>query len=121
LIKHHDVIIARLKLLCDRLAIMLGGKSRTNHRETAQESEQPGVWSAGDSLPADAGLEGSSAVWSIIGIFQAQENNIGALARCRSRQLSGINTITRIEWNGYRSAKPEDRKGQLELRREVLS
>jgi hypothetical protein len=51
----------------------------------------------------------------IIDIFQAKKNDVGSLARYRSRQLSRIDAIARVQRNWHNSPKPEDRKGHIAL------
>jgi hypothetical protein len=55
----------------------------------------------------------------VIDIFQAKKNDMGSLARYRSRQLSRIDAIARIQWNWHYSPKPEDRDGQMPLLKTV--
>jgi hypothetical protein len=55
----------------------------------------------------------------IIDIFQAKKNDVGSLARYRSRQLSRIDAIARIQWNWHYSPKPEDRYSHLALLKTV--
>jgi hypothetical protein len=55
----------------------------------------------------------------VVDIFQAKKNDTRSLARYRSRQLSRINAIARIQWNWYYSPKPEDRNGHVALLKTV--
>jgi hypothetical protein len=55
----------------------------------------------------------------IIDIFQAKKNDVGSLARYRSRQLSRIDAIARIQWDWHYSPEPEDRHGHFALLKTV--
>ncbi|MGJ4943116.1 hypothetical protein ACQR1W_21235 [Bradyrhizobium sp. HKCCYLS1011] len=62
----------------------------------------------------------SEAAGLIVGILQTQKSDIRPLARDRSGELSRIDTIARIEWNGHRSPKPKDRYRHVALRKALL-
>jgi hypothetical protein len=75
--------------------------------------------SAGYCFPPDAWFEVSEVASPVIDIFQAKKNDTGSLARYRSRQLSRIDAIARIQRNWHYSPKPEDRNGHMALLKTV--